>query len=409
MSHEDLASLLATLAEEVENMPQREYSASAWTRARRRRRGRVVLGVAAAVVLVGVPAALLVPRGDDVPVRPADPVFTETPLRPRAGHTATLLPDGRVLIVGGCATDGCTTAEGSPTTEFYVAGKGFTPGPELIQPRQSHSATLLPDGRVLMVGGWAREGAQPLDSAEVYDPATGRFEPVGRLSIPRGGHSAASLPDGRVLIAGGDTVTAELFDPKRDEFTPAASMPEPRFAAPAIVLADGRVLIVGGRDNRADVGVASAVLYDPATDTWQPTGSMSTPRDKHALALLPDGRVLVMGGTPDDHQYLSTTEIYDPATGQFTPGPPMDTGRYKISSAVDTDGRIILAGGTQAAVYDAGQFRPIPGTAGPIRWLPSITALPNGDVLIVGGYDERIGIHDDALLLSASLIAAAAG
>ena len=329
-------------------------------------------------------------------------------MRGRAAHTATLLGDGRVLIVGGCTPDGCTTAEGSPSTEYYVPGKGFTAGPELAQPRQGHSATLLADGRVLIAGGWPREGTQALDSAEIYDPRTGQFKPVGPMTTRRGGQTAIALPDGRVLIVGGanDRTATELFDPERDTFTPAAPMPEGSGAGPAIVLSDGRVLVVGGQDAAGDA--LAAVLYDPSTGTWQPTGSERTPRSKFALAPLPDGRVLVLGGTADDRQLLRSTEIYDPQTGQFEQGPSMDTERYKFNDAVAVDpaGHVIVGGGTQAAVYD-GEFHPIDGTAGSRRWTPTVTSLPNGDVLIVGGYDERIRVHDDALLITASQIAAA--
>jgi hypothetical protein len=405
MSYDDLGTLLDELAEEVGHLPQREFSAPAWARARRVRRRRAVLVAAAAVVLAAVPVATLVP-GDDEPARPAAPGYSEAPVRGRAAHTATLLGDGRVLIVGGCTRDGCTTAEDSPGTEYYVPGRGFTAGPELVQPRQGHSATVLADGRVLIVGGWAREGASPMDSAEIYEPRAGTFIPVGPLASGRGGHTAAVLPDGRVLVAGGNSDTAELFDPERNEFSLAESMPEPRIAAPAITLADGRVLVVGGRDT-AGRALASAVLYDPRSDTWQPTGSMGTPRDKHALAPLPDGRVLVLGGTRDEREPLATTEVYDPRTGRFESGPPMDTRRFKLTAAVDADGRVIVAGGTRAAVYDSDGFRPIGGTAGALRWYPTVTSLPNGDVLIVGGYDDNIRVHDDALLVSASQIAAA--
>lgn len=400
-----LRTLLDELADGVSHVPQSEYSVPAWARARRVRRRRVGLVAAAAVVLVVAPLAFLAP-GDDQPVRPAGPGYSEAPVRGRAAHTATLLDDGRVLIVGGCTADGCTTAADFPGSEYYVPGHGFTAGPELVQPRQGHSATLLDDGRVLLVGGWAREGTPPLDSAEIYQPQAGRFMPVGPSAVGRGGHAAAALPDGRVLIAGGNTDTAELFDPERNEFTLAEPMPEPRLAAPAITLADGRVLVVGGRDT-AGSALASAVLYDPSSDTWQPTGSMRTPRDKHALAPLPDGRVLVLGGIPGDRELLSTTEIYDPRTGGFEPGPPMDTPRYKLAAGVDTDGRVIVAGGTQAAVYGSDGFQPIDGTAGSLRWSPTVTSLPNGDVLIVGGYDDSIRVHDDAQLISASQIATA--
>ena len=406
-SDTSLRTLLDELADGVSDVTQHEYSAPAWAQASRVRRRRSVLVAAATVMLVGVPIALLVPS-DNEPVRPADPVYSQAPVRARAAHTATLLGDGRVLIVGGCTPDGCTTAEGSPGTEYYVPGRGFTAGPDLVQPRQGHTATLLSDGRVLIAGGWAREGTQPLDSAEIYDPRTGRFEPLGAMTTGRGGHTAIALPDGRVLIVGGgnDRTATELFDPERDAFTPAAPMPQGSGAGPAIVLANGRVLVIGGQD---DAGNAlAAALYDPTSNTWQPTGTERTPRSKFALAPLPDGRVLVLGGTPDDRELLRTTELYNPQTGQFEPGPPMDTERYKFNdaTAVDPDGHVIVAGGTQVAVYD-GDFHPIAGTAGSVRWTPTVTSLPNGDVLIVGGYDDRIRVHDDALLISASQIVAA--
>jgi hypothetical protein len=118
--------------------------------------------------------------------------------------------------------------------------------------------------------------------------------------------------------------------------------------------------------------------------------------------------VLVLGGTPGDRELLSTTEIYDPRTGEFEPGPPMDTPRYKLVAGVDADGRVIVAGGIRAAVYGSDGFQPIDGTAGSPRWFPTVTSLPNGDVLIVGGYDDSIRVHDDAQLISASQIATAA-
>jgi hypothetical protein len=403
MSRDDLTSLLQTLAEEVEQMPQREYSAPAWQQAGRVRRRRLVLGAAAAVVLVAVPIALLVTR-DEPPVPPADAVFTTTPIRDRAAHTATLLADGRVLIVGGCATDGCTTADGAPTTEYYVPGQGFTAGPDLVEPRQGHSAALLNDGRVLVVGGWPREGTQPLDSAEVYDPRTGQFTTVGPMTNRRGGSNATLLPDGRVLITGGgdDREAAELFDPQSNTFTAAARMPEGSGGEVALALADGRVFVAGGLD---DAGNARAgAIYDPSTDSWQLTAALTTARSKVALALLPDGRVLVLGGTPDDRELLRSTEIYDPGTDAFEPGPTMDIGRYKFVAVPDSRGQIIVAGGTQVALLQSGQFRPITGTSGPIRWTPTVTTLRNGDVLVVGGYDDRIRLHDDALLISASAL-----
>src|SRR5262245_28963600 len=134
---------------------------------------------------------------------PTEPDNVAQPLRARAAHTATLLADGRVLLAGGCAVDGCDTAEVAPSSEFYTPGRGFSAGPRLAQPRDGHSATLLPDGRVLIVGGFAREGTLPIAEAELFDPKTNSFAATGSLGIGRGAHIAVPLPDGRVLIAGG--------------------------------------------------------------------------------------------------------------------------------------------------------------------------------------------------------------
>ncbi|MDR2988600.1 MAG: hypothetical protein LBV34_27580, partial [Nocardiopsaceae bacterium] len=167
------------------------------------------------------------------------------PVRARAAHTATLLPDGRVLIAGGCAVDGCTTAEVEPSSEFYVPGRGFVAGPAMVHPRSGHTATALRDGRILIVGGWAHEGVAPLAAAEIFDPQTGTFKPAGKLRIGRGGQIASLLPDGRVLIAGGwsssDQITAsvEIFDPRTNSFSQGPPMPGPRDAAAAVTLPDG--------------------------------------------------------------------------------------------------------------------------------------------------------------------------
>jgi hypothetical protein len=128
-----------------------------------------------------------------------------------------------------------------------------------------------------------------------------------------------------------------------------------------------------------------------------------------------------MGGTPDDRVVLGTTEIYDPVANTFQAGPLMDTGRYKFDACVDPDGRIIAAGSDRAGVFDpdptvtpeveyaASEFQAIAGTFGPVRWFPTVTCLTGGDVLVVGGYDERIRIHEDALLIGEPDIGAHAG
>jgi hypothetical protein len=307
-----------------------------------------------------------------------------------------MLDDGRVLIAGGCAVDGCGTSEVAPSSEFFLPGRGFVAGPEMLRPRSGHSATLLRDGRVLIVGGWSREGTRPLAETEIFNPATNAFEPAGTLPSGHGGH-AALLADGRVLVAGGeDTTSVQFFDPATDTWMLGPALPEARDAAVAITLEDGRVLIAGGRDS-AGQGIVSAVVFDPVSNSWARVGGIATPRYKHAMVNV-DGRVLVLGGTTDDVSLLVETEYFDPATGQFTPGPAMSQARYKfIGSVAALPDRVVVAAGAGVDVLVDGRFVAIPEVSHAIRWFGTATPLPDGSVLVVGGYDDRIRLHADAL------------
>ena len=207
----------------------------------------------------------------------------------------------------------------------------------MLTPRNSHSLTELSDGRVLAAGGW--DGAAPLASAEIFDPARRAWTPTGALSETRAYHTAARLPDGRVLVAGGwdllgrplttteiydpaagpdaeALATAEVYDAKVAVWQTAGALAEGRCWPTATVLADGRVLLVGGRDREGEP-VGSAELYDPIKDAWTPAGKLLTPRLDHTATLLPDGRVLVAGGY-DGSGYLASAEIYDPTTNAWS-------------------------------------------------------------------------------------------
>ena len=133
-----------------------------------------------------------------------------------------------------------------------------------------HAATMLSDGRILVAGGWKTavgktDGTSALASAELYDPASGTFTPTGDMTVPRAFPTATLLPDGRVLIAGGwngsnAVASAEIYDPASGTFTPTGDLTAAREGNTATLLSDGRVLITGGRDGSGGV-LVSAELY----------------------------------------------------------------------------------------------------------------------------------------------------
>ncbi len=240
-------------------------------------------------------------------------------------HTATLLADGGVLVAGGYALGDGPLAS---ATRYDPGTDLFSPTGSMADARGSHTATLLRDGKVLVAGGgpasWTGGAPTFLAAAELYDPETGSFKPTGSMSTARESHTATRLKDGRVLIAGGmDTVdhaiaSAEIYDPAFGTFTPTGQMTTVRAFHTATLLSDGRVLIVGG-----DAGtwsydgpfLASAEIYDPKTGTFSSTGSMATPRAWQAATRLADGRVLVAGGE-NARTDLASAEIYDPKTAR---------------------------------------------------------------------------------------------
>ena len=312
----------------------------------------------------------------------------------RAGHSATLLLDGTVLIAGG---DG-PAALGVPvpagrTAELYDPATGaFAPTGNMIEPRYSHTATLLPNGKVLIVGG------SKDTTAELYDPSTREFSLTGPMGAQQQWVMATLLGNGKVLVAG--DVDAELYDPATASFVRAAPYGASSRGSTATLLADGRVLFVG--DDPAQ-------LYDSVSNSFSITGSLASAGlpgvDQQTATLLNNGKVLITGGTNDKvaRWWVAAAELYDPATGAFTATSAMHSPRDAHAAVLLADVKVLIVGGDTVTVigdfgYYAGSlasaelYDPLSGTFWPAgsmnaaRTAPQATLLKNGDVLITGGF-----------------------
>jgi hypothetical protein len=325
----------------------------------------------------------------------------------RAAHSATRLPDGKVLIAGGFREEGTTEVAIASAEIFDPATNSFAATNDMNEPRNGHTATLLSNGKVLLAGGWNQEGRTA--TAELYDPQTGTFEYTGSLMAPRQGLTATLLKNGKVLIAGGDSsrdnpqLTAELYDPTTGIFIPAGNLRGGRFGHTATLLTDGRVLFIGGTSG-ADNILASSEIYDPETGQFTSTSHTNMVRYKHTAVLLGDGNVLIAGGADqqDWNGKYKSAEIYEVKTGTFTQISDLNQERFKLADAAVllSNGNVLIGGGNrQLEIFDPQSRTFIPvGTLDDDYYFSVLTALNDGQVLITGGYNGNILPSDKAWL-----------
>jgi Galactose oxidase, central domain/Dockerin type I domain len=261
----------------------------------------------------------------------------------RSNHTVTLLPNGKVLVAGGF--DCCNVLA---SAELYDPTSGtWSATGSLGTARYNHTATLLPNGKVLVAGGSGSDYGD-LASAELYDPTSGTWSATGSLGTARLLHTATLLPNGKVLVAGGINsggylASAELYNPASGTWSATGSLGTARYLHTATLLPNGKVLVAGGGDSNGIL--ASAELYDPASGTWAATGSLGTARYAHTATLLPNGKVLVAGGGGIFFGTLASVELYDPASGTWTAAGSLITARWFHTATLLPNGKVLVAGG----------------------------------------------------------------
>jgi Kelch motif/Galactose oxidase, central domain len=361
---------------------------------------------------------------------------------PRWGHTATLLPNGKVLVVGG------------GSAELYDPATGtWTGTASLNTVRDSQTATLLQNGKVLVAGN---------SSAELYDPATETWSITGSLNIARSSYTATLLQNGKVLAAGGwgtddSLASAELYDPSTGTWSVTGSLIDDnqshgfslmgtgpgRYGHTATLLQNGKVLVAGG-SNDGDLAstLASAELYDPSTGTWSFTGNLNASRISHTATLLPDGRVLVTGGYSPNFvpvgantfaaapTSLNGVELYDPATGTWSIAASLNTARNSHTATLLPNGKVLAAAGgywtpsgnppcglTASCSFNvlnnAELYDPASGTWSMTASLNTprsnytATPLPGGKVLVAGGQTRNNALSSAELYESPVALRAA--
>lgn len=330
----------------------------------------------------------------------------------RANFTATLLQDGKVLIVGGVAD---ITVAGSATSEVEIydpSTQRFSTAAPLSIGRAGHTATLLPNGKVLVAGGYTQLGNLALATAETYDPAHNTWSTAAPMQQRRTGHAAVLIGGGRVMVTGGSNypqigisphgsaaaaIPPEIYDPATDTWFTAALPKLDRPVDPtATLLKDGRVLVVGGQYmlNSPDEAVERSEVYDVSSNTWADVtpDSRFAARQYQSATLLGNGFVLVAGGSLD-LQPVGSSALYDPSANSWIELPNMSEVRCGQGAVLLTSGRVLLvaSGCWNKESSGVDEFDPTSDRWYPVASLPSprglvvTVRLTDGTVLALGG------------------------
>ncbi|TAG00462.1 MAG: hypothetical protein EAZ30_13025 [Betaproteobacteria bacterium] len=321
----------------------------------------------------------------------------------RARHSATLLPSGKLMLIGGVNQSTSTSYRSSIETFDPVTGDA-TLEPAMATARADHTATLIPTGAVIAVGGRSSASAVTTTTAVARSAAEVSVGSASNCGVRF--HSAiATLADGRVVISGGaenvsnQLVDTRIYDPTTNGCTTVAPMPSARRLHTLTLLPSGKLLAVGGFSSGFDNSPTSDVfLFDPsagASGSWTTLPSLAVPRGRHTATLLPGGRVLVFGGTQTVAAAAARVELFDPATNTWSSQlAPNSRGVFRATTLL-ANGQLLLAGGAETVALDtllpSGIYDPLTGSFADLpmatpRGDATATLLASGKVLVVGGY-----------------------
>ena len=336
----------------------------------------------------------------------------------RVDHSATLLRDGRVLVIGGMdnAFTPLRTAElfDPERNRWEAAG-------EMREARTEHTATLLKDGRVMVTGGM-NENLEIVGTTEIFDPDTGKWSDHESMRTVRRGHFTLPLKDGRVVVVGGvgqtlgglgilanisavgALLSTEIYDPQTDTWSRASDMLEGHSGGLAVVLKDGRVLVAGGY-NQAEA-LASSEVFDPQIGEWIRTASMARKTFANTAIVLSDGTVLFTGGfgmSRSKGGIIPGSEVFDPNTNEWRKAPDTVHGRMKHTITLLPDGRVVSIGGSTASgpAKTAEYMDPMTWSWSEITPMSversghTATLLHDGRILVAGGAIEKtVEVYD---------------
>jgi Kelch motif/Galactose oxidase, central domain len=321
----------------------------------------------------------------------------------REEHTATLLPNGKVLVAGGTNGRGKVLA----SAELYDPVRDrWTSAGSMAATRIDATATLLANGKVLVAGGVVFPYPAPsLASAELYDPSTNAWLMAAPMIESRTRHTATLLPDGRVLVVGGQRFdfhdgglfpgrpsSAEIYDPSANRWSSTTPMGASRLAQTTTLLPDGRVLVTGGLDDQGAT-LKSTEIYDAQQDRWISAAPMAEARSGHVATLMANGDVLVAGGLGEEPSgltiSLTSAEICDPRTNLWVSVASMAEFRVGVTATLVQSGMVLVVGASgqsRAELYDLAQDRWLRTGPSMVRYQQTVTRLRDGRALIVGGY-----------------------